>query len=103
MIVHGHVELPPNADAHFDLPSTEPNRDFRISYQHLPFRLLSAGNRSAYGRSINPDTDGDSWCRFQFSAFKKLIMHIPHPALANKGGVILICKYIFTISMSIFV
>ena len=92
MIVQGHVELPSNPDASFDLPSTEPNRDFRIQYQQLPFRVLSPGNRSAYGRTINPDNEGDSWSRFQFSAFKKLVMRIPHPALATKGGVLLICK-----------
>lgn len=84
MIVQGRVELPSNPDTNFDPPSTEPNRDYRVQYQRLPFRVLSAGNRSAYGRTINPDTEGDSWSRFQFFAFKKLVMRIPHPALATK-------------------
>ena len=93
MIVQGHVELPSNPDTDFNLPSTEPNRDFCIQYQQLPFQVLSTGNRSAYGCTINPDTEGDSWSHFQFSAFKKLIICIPHPALATVGGVLLICKH----------
>ena len=93
MIIQGHVELPTNPDSSFDLPPTEPNREFRIQYQQLPFWVLSVGNRLAHGRSINPDNEGDSWSRFQFSSLKKLVMHIPHPALATKGGVLLICQY----------
>lgn len=46
MMQEGSLEFPPYQDLSFDLPASEENRENRVQYARLPFRLLKPGNHS---------------------------------------------------------
>jgi hypothetical protein len=85
----GSLEFPTYSDMHFDLDLDEENRDIRVQYARLPFRLIMPGNRSRYpGRPLSIDAE-NSWRRYTFAAFSKVAKRVDHPS--GQVGVILLC------------
>ncbi|KAG1845060.1 hypothetical protein C8R48DRAFT_780068 [Suillus tomentosus] len=86
---HGSLQFPTYSDMNFDLDVGEENRDIRIQYARLPFRLLVPGNRSKYGRALNVDCE-DSWHHYLFSSLSKLAKCMDHPS-GFGTGILLLC------------
>ncbi|KAG2126900.1 hypothetical protein DEU56DRAFT_758730 [Suillus clintonianus] len=89
MMELGSLEFPTYSDMAFDLDQDEENRNIRVQYARLPFRLLMPGNRSRYpGRPLSVDTE-NSWRQYTFSALRKLAKRVDHPS--GQVGVLLLC------------
>lgn len=96
MMNAGSLQFPTYSDMNFDLDVDEENRDIRIQYARLPFRLLVPGNRSKYGRALNVDCE-DSWHRYSFSSLSKLAKRVDHPS-GFGTGILLLCMSAVTCS-----
>ncbi|KAG1724819.1 uncharacterized protein EDB91DRAFT_1255060 [Suillus paluster] len=76
----------------FDLDASAPNREFRIQFQHLPFRLLKIGYQMPKGHYLSFDTT-ETWQDYTFHALSKRVNRIQHPTNPNVGLLIICPKY----------
>jgi hypothetical protein len=85
MMQLGSLDFPSYSDMHFDLAPTEENREIRIQYARLPYRLLVPGNCSKNpGRTLSIDSQ-DSWHRYTFAAVSRLAKKLDHPSSSTMG------------------
>jgi hypothetical protein len=86
-----NIQFPPEPECSFDLDASVPNREFRIQFQHLPFRLLKIGYQMPKGHYLSFDAT-ETWQDYTFHALSKHVNQIQHPTDPNVG-LLIICTY----------
>ncbi|KAG2108385.1 uncharacterized protein F5147DRAFT_652765 [Suillus discolor] len=91
-IIMNQVYFPPEPECSFDLDASAPNREFRIQFQHLPFRLLKISYQMPKGHYLSFNAT-ETWQDYAFHALSKCVNQIQHPTDPNVGLLIICPKY----------
>lgn len=96
MISAGPFRFPgmPDAEITLSLGDEEPNRDLRLLFAQLPFRMVRVGNASARG---TPSLSVDHAVTFSSFTYQNLLSHftrktVKHPTDNSIHGLLFICK-----------
>jgi hypothetical protein len=92
MVDKGLLMFPPPQLPTIELGPEEPNRELRIQFHNLPFRVLKVGNKTANGQHIMVEHDF-AYHDFQHAKIAKRSERIKNPSDPSTG-ILLICTYL---------
>jgi len=90
MVAKNHLQFPPSIPDILELGPTEPNREIRLQFANLPFRILKPGNFTMKGHYLSHMHDA-AYHDMEYGKITKLSTKVKNPIDADIG-IIFICK-----------
>lgn len=99
MVNTGPFQFPtiPDTEITLSLGEDEPNRDLRLLFSQLPFRIIRIGNASARG---TPSLSVDHTVTFSSFTYHNFSSHftrktVKHPTDSSIHGLFFICEFLY--------